>query len=85
MFFILYNSYTAACNKLISQFKTLREALATGQVPFDLTGFAAEYQLKCPAAFKRLVQVGVPATVEHGALNQPADQIDLHVVIAQAV
>jgi hypothetical protein len=26
-----------------------------------------QYDMNCPAAFKRLVEIGVPATIEHGS------------------
>jgi ESCRT-I complex subunit VPS28 len=82
-FFVL--SYTDACSKLIAQFKTLRDALNTPEKPFDFSGFIAQYGLRCPAAVTRLITVGVPATVEHGAMDRSTDHMDLHVVIAQAV
>ncbi|KAI9332721.1 vacuolar protein sorting-associated [Zopfochytrium polystomum] len=55
------NEYTPACTKLIAQFKAARDL---GTVS-DIEAFMKEYKLSCPAAIKRLLEIGVPATVEH--------------------
>jgi ESCRT-I complex subunit VPS28 len=52
--------YTPACLKLIAQFKTLKELSWV-----DPLEFIKEYNLKVPAATKRLIEMGVPATVQH--------------------
>ncbi|CAD6229600.1 unnamed protein product [Miscanthus lutarioriparius] len=53
--------YEAECLKLISQFNSLSSSLAgTVTVP----RFVQAYRLDCPAALNRLLQSGVPATVE---------------------
>jgi ESCRT-I complex subunit VPS28 len=53
--------YEAECLKLISQFNSLSSSLAgTVAVP----RFVQAYRLDCPAALNRLLQSGVPATVE---------------------
>ncbi|GAQ86421.1 Vacuolar protein sorting-associated protein [Klebsormidium nitens] len=56
--------YEPACLKLIAQFRTLRTTLKDS-VP-DVERFMSAYKLECPAAVNRLLQSGLPATVEHG-------------------
>lgn len=61
------NEYTPACLKLIAQFKT-----AINNYLGDVDSFLdTEYKLKqsCPAAIKRLMEIGVPATIEHATTN----------------
>ncbi|KAF8766135.1 hypothetical protein HU200_007632 [Digitaria exilis] len=53
--------YEAECLKLISQFNSLSSSLA-GAV--TVPRFVQAYRLDCPAALNRLLQSGVPATVE---------------------
>ncbi|KAJ3191751.1 Vacuolar protein-sorting-associated protein 28 [Irineochytrium annulatum] len=55
--------YTPACKKLIAQFKTAKDL--GGYSVGDLEVFIKDYKLNCPAATKRLIEIGVPATVEH--------------------
>ncbi|KAI8907310.1 vacuolar protein sorting-associated [Gorgonomyces haynaldii] len=52
--------YTPLCLKLIAQYKT---SIELEQV--NIQDFIKTYQLQVPAAYKRLVELGVPATVEH--------------------
>ena len=59
---ITVQEYTVACQKLIAQYKTAVGLLGVG----DVEQFMREYGLTCAAAVKRLVTVGVPATIEHG-------------------
>lgn len=56
--------YEPACQKLIGQYKTLWETLRD-TVP-DVQQFLAHYNMQCPMAAKRLIQSGMPATLEHG-------------------
>ena len=58
--------YTDACTRLIAQFKTSVELVGD---PIDWTQFLTKYSLTCPAAMRRLLLVGVPATVEHAHSN----------------
>ncbi|EGF76948.1 hypothetical protein BATDEDRAFT_27998 [Batrachochytrium dendrobatidis JAM81] len=60
---ITAQEYTPACLKFIAQFKT-SVSLLQDTVP-DVREFMREYQLTCPAAVKRLLEIGIPATVEH--------------------
>jgi ESCRT-I complex subunit VPS28 len=53
--------YETECLKLISQFNSLSSSLA-GIV--TVPRFVQAYRLDCPAALNRLLQSGVPATVE---------------------
>ncbi|KAJ3124456.1 Vacuolar protein-sorting-associated protein 28 [Nowakowskiella sp. JEL0407] len=55
--------YTPVCNKLIGQYKAAMNLLRDS-VP-DIHTFMREYNLTCTAAERRLVEIGVPATVEH--------------------
>lgn len=56
--------YEASCTKLLAQFRTLCTTLK-GEVP-DVAQFAREHNMVCPAALNRLIQSGMPATIEHG-------------------
>lgn len=56
--------YEPACQKLIGQYKTLWETLRD-TVP-DVQQFLAHYNMQCPMAAKRLIQSGMPATMEFG-------------------
>ena len=48
---LFYISYTQACQKLLTQFKTLKEALVgAGAQPFDVQAFVARYRMQCPSA-----------------------------------
>mmetsp|Transcript_71627 Transcript_71627/g.226241 ORF Transcript_71627/g.226241 Transcript_71627/m.226241 type:complete len:218 (-) Transcript_71627:272-925(-) len=60
--------YEAACQKLISQYKTLCVALQD-TVP-DVLRFVNTYNMECPHAIARLVHSGMPATLQHGAARQ---------------
>ncbi|KAI8816405.1 vacuolar protein sorting-associated [Fimicolochytrium jonesii] len=59
--------YTPACLKLIAQYKTALN-LVGDWVP-DVNAFIKEYQLSCPAATRRLLEIGVPATIEHATTD----------------
>jgi len=56
--------YETACRKLLAQFRTLCTTLK-GAVP-DVTQFARDHNMECPAALNRLISSGMPATIEHG-------------------
>ncbi|KAI9347391.1 vacuolar protein sorting-associated [Obelidium mucronatum] len=58
----LSGSYTTHCTRLIAQFKTARDLLPPG----------TNIDLSCPAATKRLIEIGVPATVEHAVAETGA-------------
>lgn len=58
---ITATDYTGLTQKLITQYKTLKESLPN----IELIQFTQEYNLQCKAAINRLT-VGVPATVLHG-------------------
>lgn len=55
--------YEAACEKLIAQFRMLWGSMKE-TVP-SIEGFMQQYHMQCPMAYTRLVQVGLPATIEH--------------------
>ncbi|KAJ3413156.1 hypothetical protein HDV05_008359 [Chytridiales sp. JEL 0842] len=74
--------YTPACTKLIAQFKTARD-LDSHTVP-DVEKFMRDYKLSCPAAVKRLLEIGVPATVEH-AVAETSSSAKQHVKIVADV
>ncbi|GMH45991.1 hypothetical protein BSKO_13955 [Bryopsis sp. KO-2023] len=56
--------YEPACQKLIAQYRTLWNSIRN-TVP-DVERFMAKYSMQCPMAAARLLQSGVPATIEHG-------------------
>lgn len=58
------DEYTPACLKLLAQFKTARSMLGYDSIK-DVEGFMRDWKLECPAAAKRLLEIGVPATTEH--------------------
>ncbi len=76
------SDYTDACTRLIAQFKTGMELVGE---TIDWPQFMAKYSLTCPAAMRRLLLVGVPATVEHAhsASSEDAGKQARH--IAEAV
>jgi ESCRT-I complex subunit VPS28 len=75
--------YETECLKLISQFNTLSSSLA-GLV--TIPRFVQAYRLDCPAALNRLLQSGVPATVELRASSSvPASTAASATAIAQCV
>jgi hypothetical protein len=55
----LHTAATAAAVELL-----LLLPLAPLQVP-SIEGFMQQYHMQCPMAYTRLVQVGLPATIEH--------------------
>ncbi|KAI9500388.1 Vacuolar protein-sorting-associated protein 28 [Coemansia spiralis] len=55
------NEYTAECNKLLLQYKSVSQMIRHD----DLKTFSSTYKLDCPAANRRL-EVGIPSTIEHG-------------------
>eukprot|EP00698_Gefionella_okellyi_P005788 TRINITY_DN15241_c0_g1_i1.p1 TRINITY_DN15241_c0_g1~~TRINITY_DN15241_c0_g1_i1.p1 ORF type:complete len:232 (-),score=26.52 TRINITY_DN15241_c0_g1_i1:21-647(-) len=62
--------YTEECGKLIAQFKTAESMCEyTHQ---DVRKFMQQYKLNCKAAEHRLLEIGVPGTVEYGAKAQAA-------------
>lgn len=60
---IAAEEYTAACNRIISQFKTTEAALIHRKEIESVDKFFKEFQVDCPKAYERLVVTGVPATV----------------------
>lgn len=63
------NEYEPACQKLLAQFKTLSASLKH-TVP-DVEKFIQTYNLDCPLATRRLIHVGMPATLELGRAGVP--------------
>lgn len=47
--------------------------------------FMDQYDMNCPAAFKRLVEIGVPATIEHGSSLASSSGQSTNKVIAETV
>lgn len=70
--------YTSACSKLIAQFKT---CLASLGPRFSIDFFLESYDIKCPAARHRLVDIGMPATSEHpsSSVQQPVHSSSKHI------
>jgi len=63
--------YEDACSRLIAQFRTVKTAL--GWDTQRVEAFMKEYKMVCSNARLRLIESGVPATVEYG---QPTTQDD---------
>eukprot|EP00126_Sphaerothecum_destruens_P015450 Sdes_comp9454_c0_seq1m917 len=59
--------YTPACEKLLAQYKVALN-LVQDHVS-SCEAFMGKYKLTCPAAMSRL-QIGVPATIEHGGMGE---------------
>ncbi|KJE91267.1 vacuolar protein sorting-associated protein 28 [Capsaspora owczarzaki ATCC 30864] len=76
------SEYTPACEKLIAQFRTAKSMLKD-QVP-SIEKFMGDYKLSCPAAYQRL-QIGVPATVEHGGTGESTSARNAAVHVAETV
>eukprot|EP00878_Enallax_costatus_P013385 GHUV01013996.1.p1 GENE.GHUV01013996.1~~GHUV01013996.1.p1 ORF type:complete len:109 (+),score=9.76 GHUV01013996.1:339-665(+) len=55
--------YEAQCEKLIAQFRMLWGSMK--QTVPSIEAFMQQYHMQCPMAYTRLVQVGLPATIEH--------------------
>ncbi|KAI8618062.1 vacuolar protein sorting-associated protein VPS28 [Chytriomyces sp. MP71] len=68
--------YTANCTRLIAQFKTARDLLPAGT---SIEQFMRDYKLSAPAAYKRLIEIGVPATVEHAVADNPSTANKAHI------
>eukprot|EP00761_Pharyngomonas_kirbyi_P011877 gb/GECH01011903.1/.p1 GENE.gb/GECH01011903.1/~~gb/GECH01011903.1/.p1 ORF type:complete len:362 (+),score=120.24 gb/GECH01011903.1/:1-1086(+) len=64
------DEYSKACQRLIAKFKALRPLLS-GFIN-NIQQFMKDFDLNCPAAAHRLLEVGVPATVEHGSNSSNA-------------
>jgi ESCRT-I complex subunit VPS28 len=64
--------YTAACDKLIVQFR-VATALLQDQNQ-DIETLMKEYSLSCPAAIHRLLTIGMPATMEHALAGGRGDK-----------
>ena len=57
--------YTQECTQLLSQYKTIVK-----MNNINTRDFINEYQIDCKYAIKRLVEIGIPATVEHGGVEK---------------
>mmetsp|Transcript_1917 Transcript_1917/g.5296 ORF Transcript_1917/g.5296 Transcript_1917/m.5296 type:complete len:216 (-) Transcript_1917:1046-1693(-) len=66
------DEYTPECKKLIAQFRTLMSHGILGD-DFVLDEFLKEYDLHCPSAVHRLVEKGIPATIEHDVSSTTMD------------
>lgn len=78
---VLPDEYSAACSKLISQFKTTEMALVQASVIIDTRSFMSEHHMDCPRAMERLLRMGVPATV----MNPVQDDRGEAVKVAETV
>lgn len=75
--------YEPACRRLIAQYRTLWETVK-GSVP-SVTVFMASYGMQCPMAARRLVESGMPATVEHGRPGLAGESVNYTAAVADAV
>lgn len=80
---ILPEEYTKECTQLLSKFKALKQAAEDALPAGGIDEFMTIYSLDCKAARKR-IQIGVPATIEHGA-SVAVDQKQYNKLVAEAV
>lgn len=73
------DDYTDACRKLIGQFKIVEHTL-----DISVRELISRYEIACPAATHRLLEIGVPATVEYARGGDSAAG-KLHVAVAETV
>eukprot|EP00053_Salpingoeca_punica_P004907 m.51594 g.51594 ORF g.51594 m.51594 type:complete len:220 (+) comp13005_c0_seq2:135-794(+) len=76
--------YETACKALMAQFKTAVVRVSAADLGGDVDKFIETYQLQCKSAMRRL-QVGVPATVEHGAHRDGEENTAKFVARATAI
>jgi ESCRT-I complex subunit VPS28 len=78
---VTQDEYVRECNKLISQFR-LAEKAALPQLKMTTETFMQLYQMECPRATERLLNMGVPEP-----LRQPGAQSsgDVAVTVAETV
>lgn len=74
------DEYTDLCRKLIGQFKTLEHMIGG----ISVVEFMDQHQLVCPAARHRLLEIGVPATVEYMRGGEASSGNLQAVAVAQA-
>ena len=74
--------YTSAMLKLIAQFKA-----AQGDI--NIPAFISDYQIKLPIAVKRLIELGVPATIEHqqsqGSSKNIAESVQFYITLMDSL
>eukprot|EP00887_Chlorella_sp_A99_P001124 scaffold14.g1124.t1 len=74
--------YTPACQKLLSQYRTLFDTIR-GDVP-DKDAFMQTYSMQCPMASRR-IEVGMPATLEHGSAAAQGGAANSAYAVAETV
>jgi ESCRT-I complex subunit VPS28 len=57
------DSYTDACNRLISQFKATEKGLMQNKTIINADSFFNEYHVDCPRAYERLIVSGTESVV----------------------
>lgn len=60
------STYTEACTRLLSHFKSTEAALVSAGSIVSAESFISDFQVDCPRAYDRLLRAGVPATTLHG-------------------
>ena len=75
---VTQQEYVAECNKLISQFK-MAEKAALLNVNMTTETFMQVYQMDCPRAVERLLNMGVPEPIRSG------ETTDVAVTVAETV
>ena len=79
---ITAEEYYTRCSKLITQYKTAVNILGRD---FDIHRFLGQYCVNMVAAQRRLVEVGVPATIEHAVTSTQRGNSSDAIYIAKAV
>ena len=75
---VTQQEYVAECNKLISQFK-MAEKAALPKLNMTTETFMQVYQMDCPRAVERLLNMGVPEPIRSG------ETTDVAVTVAETV
>lgn len=76
------DEYAKECTQLLAKFKALRQVIETNMLG-GIEQFMVDYSLDCNSAKKR-IQIGVPATVEHGSSTTDANK-QYNKLVAEAV
>ena len=71
------DEYEKECKKILSHFKIEQQALLDDGLITSVDNFMREYDVQCPRARNRLLQVGVPATI----IDQSHDNRDNREVV----
>ena len=76
------DDYERECNRLISNFRSTETALISSNKIKDVDSFIIEYNIDCPRARIRLLDVGAPSTTMHSTRSS-TDKSDA-ILVAEA-